>query len=129
MTRTQSGALGDVFLPMAENHLGVTSSITAAIALLDHWFAVAAPVAAVGLVGLLPSGRPERAYERVVIWTMALAGFLLPLLEAVGEASIAPVGGPDDVPAVLYRSLFVPALVPLGGAGEAVYRWPACSAT
>ena len=34
-------ALGDVFLPMAENHWGVTSSITAAIALLDHWFAVA----------------------------------------------------------------------------------------
>ena len=35
-------ALGDVFLPMAENHWGVTSSITAAIALLDHWLAVAA---------------------------------------------------------------------------------------
>ena len=129
MTRTQSGALGDVFLPMAENHWGVTSSITAAIALLAHWFAVAGPVAGVGLIGLFPSGRPERAYERVVIWTVVLAGFLLPLLEAVGEASIAPVGGPDDVPAVLYRSLFVPALVPLGGAGEAVYRWPACSAT
>ena len=40
-------ALGDVFLPMAENHWGVTSSITAAIALLDHWFAVAGPVAGV----------------------------------------------------------------------------------
>jgi signal transduction histidine kinase len=116
-------ALGDVFLPMAENHWGDTSSITAAIALLDHWFAVAAPVAGVGLVGFFPSGRPERAYERVVIWTLVLAGFLLPLLEAVGEASIAPAGGPpDDVPAVLYRALFVPALVPLGEAAEAVYR-------
>ncbi len=116
-------ALGDVFLPMAENHWGVTSSITAAIALLDHWFAVAAPVAAVGLVGLFPSGRPERAYERVVIWTMALAGFLLPLLEAVSEANIASAGGPpDSVPVVLYRALWVPALAPLGGAAEAVYR-------
>ena len=122
-------ALGDVFLPMAENHWGVTSSFTAAIALLDHWFAVDGAVAAVGLVGLFPYGRPERAYERVVIWTVVLAGFLLPLLEAVSGASIAPAGGPpDSVPAVLYRALFVPALAPLGGAAEAVYRtfpgWP-----
>ena len=122
-------ALGDVFLPMAENHWGVTSSVTAAIALLEHWFAVAGPVAGVGLFGLFPSGRPERAYERVVIWTVALAGFLLPLLEAVSEANIAPAGGPpDSVPPVLYRALWVPALAPLGGAAEAVYRtfpaWP-----
>ena len=122
-------ALGDVFLPMAESHWGVTSSITAAIALLEHWFAVAGPVAGVGLFGLFPSGRPERVYERVVIWTVALAGFLLPLLEAVSKANIAPAGGPpDSVPPVLYRALYVPALAPLGGAAEAVYRtfpvWP-----
>ncbi len=122
-------ALGDVFLPIAENHWGVTSSITAAIALLDHWFAVAGPVAGVGLFGLFPSGRPERAYERVVIWTAALAGFLLPLLEAVSGANIAPAGGPpDNGPPVMYRILYVPALAPLGGAAEAVYRtfpfWP-----
>ncbi len=122
-------ALGDVFLPMAENHWGVTASATAAIALLEHWFAVAGPVAGVGLFGLFPSGRPERAYERVVIWTVALAGFLLPLVEAVSEANIAPAGGPpDSVPPVVYRALWVPALAPLGGAAEAVYRtfpaWP-----
>ena len=122
-------ALGDVFLPMAENHWGVTSSATAAIALLEHWFAVAGPVAGVGLFGLFPSGRPERAYERVVIWTVALAGFLLPLLEAVSEANIAPAGGPpDNVPPVVYPSLWVPALAPLGGPAEAAYRtfpaWP-----
>ena len=79
---------------------------------------MAGPVAG---VGLFPSGRPERAYERVVIWTVALAGFLLPLLEAVSEANIAPAGGPpDSVPPVLYRTLYVPALTPLGGAAEAV---------
>ena len=60
---------------------------------------------------------------------MALAGFLLPLLEAVSEANIAPAGGPpDSVPPVLYRALYLPALAPLGGAAEAVYRtfpvWP-----
>jgi signal transduction histidine kinase len=122
-------ALGDVFLPMAENHWGVTSSVTAAIALLEHWSAVAGPVAGVGLFGLFPSGRPERAYERVVIWTVALAAFLLPLLEAVSGASIAPAGGPqDNVAPVLYRDLWVPALAPLAGPAEAVYRtypvWP-----
>jgi signal transduction histidine kinase len=90
---------------------------------------VAGPVAGVGLFGLFPSGRPERAYERVVIWTVVLAGFLLPLLEAVSEASIAPAGGPpDNVPPVVYPSLWVPALAPLGGPAEAAYRtfpaWP-----
>ena len=122
-------ALGDVFLPMAENHWGVASSITAAIALLEHWFAVAGPVAGVGLFGLFPSGRPERVDERVVIWTVVLAGFLLPLLEAVSGANIAPAGGPSySAPPVLYRILYVPALAPLGGAAEAAYRtfpvWP-----
>ena len=122
-------ALGDVFLPMAETHWGVTSSATEAIALLEHWCAVAGPVAGVGLFGLFPSGRPERAYERVVIWTVVLAGFLLPLLEAVSEANIAPAGGPpDNVPPVVYPSLWVPALAPLGGPAEAAYRtfpaWP-----
>jgi signal transduction histidine kinase len=122
-------ALGDVFLPMAETHWGVTSSATEAIALLEHWLAVAGPVAGVGLFGLFPTGRPERAYERVVIWTVVLAGFLLPLIEAVSEASIAPAGGPpDNVAPVLYRALWVPALAPLGAPAEAVYRtfpvWP-----
>jgi hypothetical protein len=59
-------ALGDVLLPLAEDHWGATSSITAAIALLHQWAGAAAPVAGVGLVGLFPSGRPERAYERGV---------------------------------------------------------------
>ena len=75
------------------------------------------------MIGLFPSGRPERAYERVVIWTVALAGFLLPLLEAVSVANISPDGGP---PGSGRRScaaaLYVPALAPLGGAAGAVYR-------
>ncbi len=122
-------SIGDVFLPMAENHWGVTAPATAAIALVHHWVAAGSPVAAVGLIGLFPSGRPERGYERVVIWTAVLAGFLLPLLEAVSLADIAPAGGPPDSEApVLFRALYVPALAPLGGAAEAVYRtnaaWP-----
>jgi signal transduction histidine kinase len=122
-------SIGDVFLPMAENHWGVTSPATATIALVHHWLAVAAPVAAVGLIGLFPSGRPERRYERAAIWAVALAGFVLPLLEAVSLADIAPSGGPaySEAP-VLFRALYVPALAPLGGTAEAIYRtnpaWP-----
>ena len=86
------------------------------------------PAAGVGLFGLFPTGRPERVYERVVIWTVALAGFLLPLLEAVSRPTSRRPGPPDSVPPVLYRALYVPALAPLGGAAEAVYRtfpvWP-----
>jgi signal transduction histidine kinase len=122
-------SIGDVFLPMAENHWGVTSPATATIALAHHWIAIAAPVAAVGLIGLFPSGRPERGYERAAVWTVALAGLLIPLLEAVTRADIAPAGGPPYSQApVLFRALYVPALAPLGGAAEAVYRtnaaWP-----
>ena len=47
-------ALEDVFLPLAENHWGATSSITAAIALLHQWCGAAAPVCGVGLIGLFP---------------------------------------------------------------------------
>ena len=88
-----SVALGDVFLPLAEDHLGATSSVTAAIAPLQQWFAVAAPVAGIGLIGLFPFGGPERAYERVVIWTATLAGFLLPLLKAVSLATSRRAAG------------------------------------
>jgi signal transduction histidine kinase len=122
-------AVGDVFLPMAENHWGVTSGATATIALVHHWLAAAAPVAAVGLIGLFPSGRPERRYERAVIWTVTLAGFVIPLLEAVSLANIAPSGEPPGSEArIVFGALYVPALAPLGGAAEAVYgtnpSWP-----
>ncbi len=122
-------AVGDVFLPMAENHWGVSSPATATIALAHHWLAVAAPVAIAGLIGLFPSGRPEHRYERVTIWTVTLAGFLIPLLEALSRADIAPSGAPPGSEArIVFGALYVPALAPLGGAAEAVYgtnpAWP-----
>jgi len=116
-------ALGDVFLPLAAERWGSTSSVTAAIALLYLWFGVAAPVAGVGLVGLFPSGRPERAYERVAIWAVALVGFLLPLLQAASLADISSDGGPaGSVAPIVFPALHVPALAPLGGAAGAVFR-------
>ena len=70
-------ALGDVFLPLAEEHWGTTSSITAAIALLHQWAGAAAPVAGVGLIGLFPSGRRgQRARPFGPVWsTSPIAGY------------------------------------------------------
>ena len=63
----------------------------------------------------VPVGRPERAYERVVIWTVALAGFLLPLLQAASLADISSYGGPaGSVAPIVFRALYVPALAPAG---------------
>ena len=122
-------ALGDLFLPMVENHLGVTSPVTAALALIGKWVGAGIAVAGLGLFGLFPSGRPERRYERVVIWTAVLAGVLIPVLEVVAMADIAPSGGPQDssVP-IFFRALWVPALSPAGGVAEALDQafviWP-----
>ena len=57
----------------------------------------------VGLIGLFPSGRPERAYERVAIWTVVLAGFLIPPLEAASLSDISSDGGPSGFLRLLAR--------------------------
>jgi hypothetical protein len=107
-------ALGDVFLPMAERHWGAASLVTVTIALLGQWVAAGTAVASVGLFGLFPSGRPERGYERVAIWTVVLVGFLLPLLNAVTSANIVIAEMPADGTEPIVRSpLSVPTLAPL----------------
>jgi signal transduction histidine kinase len=116
-------ALGDVFLPMAENHWGTTSSITATIALVRQWAGTGTAVTAVGLIGLCPSGRPERTYERVVIWTVGLLAFGVPLLGAVTADDIAMGSMPSQGAETAVRSsLAVQALAPLGGVAEVAYR-------
>ena len=54
-------ALGDVFLPMAEQHWGYGAPVTVLAALVCQWAGVAISVAIIGMFGLFPSGRPERA--------------------------------------------------------------------
>jgi signal transduction histidine kinase len=121
-------AIGDLFLPMIGNHLGVTSPVTAAVALLGKWIGAGIAVAGLGLLGLFPSGRPERRYERVVIWAAVLAAVLIPLLEAVAVANIAPSGGPQESVPIFFHALWVPALAPAGGIAEALDQasviWP-----
>ena len=115
-------ALGDVFLPMAERHWGTGASITALVALLCQWAGTANAVAAIGMIGLFPTGRPERGYERVVIWTSAVAAVLLPLLDAVSAANIALTGVPGQGVPIVRSGVSLTALAPLRGTFVAVYN-------
>jgi signal transduction histidine kinase len=116
-------AIGDVFLPMAERHWGTGSPGTVAVALLGQWLAAGTAVASVGLVGLFPSGRPERGYERAAIRTLVLVAVLSPLLNAVTSADIAMAGGPSGgAQPIVHTPLAVPVLAPLRGPVAAVYH-------
>ncbi len=117
-----STALGDVFLPMAERHWGTGSSMTAIIALLCQWAGTANAVAAIGMIGLFPTGRPERGYERAVIWTSAVAAALLPLLDAVSSANIALLVPGQGVAPIVRSGVSLAVLAPLRGAISAVYE-------
>ena len=117
-----STALGDVFLPMAIRHWGTGASITALIALLVQWSGTANSVAATGMIGMFPSGRPERGYERAVIWTAAVVAVLLPLLDAVSAANIALAEVPGQRLPVVRSGVSLAALAPLRGAFSAAYR-------
>ena len=113
-------ALGDVFLPMAERHWGTGASITALVALLCQWAGTANAVAVIGMIGLFPSGRPQRGYERVVIWTSAVVAVLLPLLDAVSAANIALTGVPGQGVPIVRSGVSLAALAPLRGTFVAV---------
>lgn len=115
-------ALGDVFLPMAERHWGTGASVTAMIALLCQWAGTGNAVATIGMIGLFPSGRPERGYERVVIWTSAVVAVLLPLLDAVSAANIALTGVPGQGVPIVRSGVSLAALAPLRGTFVAVYN-------
>jgi hypothetical protein len=117
-----STALGDVFLPMAIRHWGAGASVTALVALLVQWAGTGNEVAAIGMIGLFPSGRPERGYERVVIWTAAVVAVLLPLLDAVSAANIALAEVPGQALPVVHSGVSLTVLAPLRGAFSAAYR-------
>jgi signal transduction histidine kinase len=117
-------ALGDVFLPMAEQHWGYGAPVTVLAALVCQWAGVAISVAIIGMFGLFPSGRPERRFDRLVIWTAAAVAVLAPLLDAVSGANLALTGWPpgQDLAPLVRSGVTVPALAPFSGAFVAVYN-------
>ena len=115
-------ALGDVFLPMTERHWGTGSSVTAMVALLCQWAGTSNTVAAIGLIGLFPSGRPQRGRERAVIWTSAVIAVLVPLLDAVSGANIALTGLPGQGVPIVRSGVSLAALAPLRAGFVVLYN-------
>jgi signal transduction histidine kinase len=53
--------------------------------LVGEWASSASVVAGIGLIGLFPTGVPDRRGERWVLWTAALVALLLPVLLMVSS--------------------------------------------
>src|SRR5215470_78621 len=79
------------------------------VALTRDWAGFACLVAAIGLIGLFPTGVPERAAERWVLWAAAVTAVLIPVLRMVVSPT-APQGSFSEPgePAVA-SPLFLPA--------------------
>ncbi len=114
--------LGDIFLPMAARHLGTTSSVTAALAIVRQWAGTGTVFAGVGLIGLFPSGRVERSYERAAMWVVGLVGLLCPLIDAVSASNVGLGDIPEENAPIVRSALSVHALSSWGGPSEFVYR-------
>ena len=119
-----SVCLGDAVLPLV---LG--SPAAWIIALAREWAGFACLVAAVGLIGLFPTGVPQRAAERRVLWAAAAAAVLIPVLRMVVSPT-APQGSfSEPGQPVVASPLYLPAARPLEPvAAGLVYGFAALSA-
>jgi signal transduction histidine kinase len=100
-----SVCLGDVVLPAADG------SLIAWIALVREWAANACVVAAIGLIGLFPTGLPQRRGERWVLRIAAITAILLPVLLVISGPTVPRGSFGADQP-VLANPLFLPAARP-----------------
>ena len=108
--------LGDAVLPLVH-----TWPYAWVISLVRAWVSDAEAVAGIGLIGLFPTGEPQRTAERWVLWVTSAAAVLLPLLFLASNPT-APRGGfPSATEPVIASPLFVPALRPLGPATASLY--------
>jgi len=95
---------GDAVLPLVHDW-----PVGWIVALTRDWAGFACLVAAIGLIGLFPTGVPERAAERWVLWAAAVTAVLIPVLRMVVSPT-APQGSFSEPgePAVA-SPLFLPA--------------------
>ena len=100
--------LGDAVLPLVHG-----SSSAWIVALARSWASNACLVAAIGLIGLFPTGVPQRAAERWVLWTAAAMAALLPVLVMVSSPTTPKGSFPGSGEPVVASPLFLPAARPL----------------
>jgi signal transduction histidine kinase len=99
-----SVCLGDAVLPLVQG-----SSSAWIVALVRAWAGNACLVAAIGLIGLFPTGVPQRAAERWVLWAATAMAALLPVLLMISSPT-APKGTfPSSGEPVVASPLFLPA--------------------
>jgi signal transduction histidine kinase len=116
--------LGDAVLPLVRG-----SSSAWIVSLAREWAGFACLVAAVGLIGLFPTGVPQRAAERWVLWAAAAMAVLIPVLEMVASPAAPPGFFPEPGQPVVASPLFLPAARPLEPvAAGLVYTFAAWSA-
>jgi signal transduction histidine kinase len=98
------------------------AAVVVTVAVARQYAEVGSSFAGLGLLGLFPSGRPERPVERRLLWIAAVWGLLLPVVCALCLPTLAPgfFAGGDD-PAVA-SPVHLSVLGPLAGAASLAYR-------
>lgn len=113
-------ALCDGLRAIAAAH--ASSAVVGTFAIARQYAELGSSFAGLGVLGLFPSGRPERPVERRLLYLAAVSGLLLPVVCALCAPTLAPgffAGGDDPV---VSSPLHVPALAPLAGVASGAYR-------
>jgi signal transduction histidine kinase len=90
------------------------------VALVRAWVGTATVVVGLGLIGLFPTGVADRRGSRWTMWTAALLGFLLPLVHAVSNPTLAK-GFPNPDEPTIASPFYWPPAAPLASVAEAAY--------
>ncbi|WP_073259920.1 sensor histidine kinase [Cryptosporangium aurantiacum] len=108
-----SVCVGDSLLPAFGDR-----SYAWTLALARDWVDNATAVSALGLIGLFPTGRPQRAYERWVLRIAVVLAAVLPMLYAVTHPTMASPMFPTPGVPVLASPLYVAATAPAAAVTE-----------
>jgi len=103
-----SVCLGDAVLPLV--HASPAAWI---VVLAREWAGFACLVAAVGLIGLFPTGVPQRAAERWVLWAAGATAVLIPVLRMVVSPTAPQSSFSEPGQPVVASPLYLPAARPL----------------
>jgi signal transduction histidine kinase len=90
------------------------------ISLVRAWASDGSAVAGIGLIGLFPTGTPQRAAERWLLWAATAVAVALPVLLLVASPTAPKDTFPGVEPAVT-SPLFVPAASPLEPVAAVLY--------
>ncbi len=108
--------VGDAVLPLLHG-----MSYAWVVWLIGAWAGNGSAVAGIGLIGLFPTGVPERTAERWVLRIVAAAAALLPVLFLLSNSTAPRDTFPSAAGPGFASPLFLPALRPVGPAVAGPY--------